>query len=478
MKPDSERDHSTASDVGAIPDYHQPFSPLLTGMMYLSADGRIHQLSEGAAALMRVEAASDHIGKPPFTGGVWAGTDIDPEFWCARSCTSGETRMVTAFYRRTGSIARFECTVTPLQLGTQGMHSRVAFREVTAEVQRQCWVFWHSRVLEMIAGRVEINEILKATAEAARATFEADAAVIKVNYVDANTSVRPLHRSERDSTQGGRDNSFSPFGSLGGVPVATQSWKKEVYELGESDRQCIAELELRAVRFHFEDEAIPRTLVHLAAVALSNHRQDIRLMMLREAERKILGIQLHNDPMQRLSALHNLVGIEDSSRLHDEIDACTDSLRSLSFAYYPALESHGLAAAVKKLAEDLARSSGWRTMCEISHAKASADVETVVFRTVQEALYNVEKHAKATEVTVQIKQVGDKIMTVIEDNGIGLEGSAQYGKQSSGYQIGIAGSRHSIEQLGGRFQITAGSKSGTRVFFEVPAQASLDLRLR
>jgi signal transduction histidine kinase len=108
----------------------------------------------------------------------------------------------------------------------------------------------------------------------------------------------------------------------------------------------------------------------------------------------------------------------------------------------------------------------------------SIDAETVVFRTVQEAIQNAAKHAKASEVTVRLWQNEDKLMGVVEDDGMGIRGGTEPQDEEPGYHVGIAASRCSLEQLGGTLQVSPREGGGTRVSFEVPGQAEIGTRHR
>jgi signal transduction histidine kinase len=93
------------------------------------------------------------------------------------------------------------------------------------------------------------------------------------------------------------------------------------------------------------------------------------------------------------------------------------------------------------------------------------DLETALFRIVQESLTNVVLHSQATRVDVLLSLHNHHMVTIVEDNGIGfLEGSS-----SLEDHLGLFGMRERIEMLGGTFMIESSPGKGTTVKAEVPA---------
>jgi protein-histidine pros-kinase len=82
---------------------------------------------------------------------------------------------------------------------------------------------------------------------------------------------------------------------------------------------------------------------------------------------------------------------------------------------------------------------------------------------VKEALNNVVRHARATEVWFRLRVRDDAMEVSIEDNGSGLNGAAT---QSDGN--GLGNMRHRVEEIGGRFNIQSESGTGTRISADLP----------
>ena len=90
------------------------------------------------------------------------------------------------------------------------------------------------------------------------------------------------------------------------------------------------------------------------------------------------------------------------------------------------------------------------------------DVETALYRVTQEALTNVLRHARATTVAVMLDRHKDKVLCIIEDDGVGFDVEAA---RASG-RLGLLGMREPAEMLGGRLNIE--STPGATLFVEIP----------
>jgi len=92
------------------------------------------------------------------------------------------------------------------------------------------------------------------------------------------------------------------------------------------------------------------------------------------------------------------------------------------------------------------------------------NVETVVFRVLQELVSNIMKHARANEVTVQLLREGDELSIMVEDNGQGFDP----GKLSPDTGMGLRNIRSRVEYLGGHVDFDSSPGRGTTVMIEIP----------
>ena len=130
------------------------------------------------------------------------------------------------------------------------------------------------------------------------------------------------------------------------------------------------------------------------------------------------------------------------------------------------LKEFGLAAAVESHAEDFQHRTGipCAVLCADHDIETSDDASIALFRTYQEALTNISKHAGAKHVEVRLMQEGDEIVLEVSDNGRGMQ-STDLRKPKS---FGLRSIRERLDSLGGTMSIQARAPQGTTVVLRVP----------
>jgi two-component system sensor histidine kinase NreB len=102
--------------------------------------------------------------------------------------------------------------------------------------------------------------------------------------------------------------------------------------------------------------------------------------------------------------------------------------------------------------------------------RPSSDIETALFRIVQEALTNVARHAKASQIRLYLQRKTSTIVTIIEDDGQGFDVAKEVSRSreilSGG--TGILGMRERVALLGGHFNIQSTPNQGTTLSIEIP----------
>lgn len=131
------------------------------------------------------------------------------------------------------------------------------------------------------------------------------------------------------------------------------------------------------------------------------------------------------------------------------------------------LREFGLAAAIESFAEDYTHRSDIPcvVMCSDHDIEADADTALALFRTYQEALTNVTKHAQASRVEVRLMQEYDEIVLEIRDDGKGLRPEDLRKPKS----FGLRGIRERLKMLGGSMEVTACHPHGTVMVLRAPA---------
>jgi signal transduction histidine kinase len=104
-----------------------------------------------------------------------------------------------------------------------------------------------------------------------------------------------------------------------------------------------------------------------------------------------------------------------------------------------------------------------------------AATEVTVLRVMQEALANVQKHARAARVTIRLDREAEWLTLAIVDDGCGLAPAGQ-GNPSDGTGTGLGSMRERAELLGGTLDVTSRPGSGTEVLLRVPAVEQGEMR--
>jgi two-component system, NarL family, sensor histidine kinase DevS len=215
-----------------------------------------------------------------------------------------------------------------------------------------------------------------------------------------------------------------------------------------------------------------------AAVELSERVQRDslrRVVEAQELERGRLARELHDETGQALTSI--LLGLRavEEAKSDDDRDAAAFDLRELVVSTLQdvrrlavelrpkALDDFGLLPALERLAHTFTEQVGIETDVEASlgETRLPEEVETALYRLVQEALTNVVKHSRARHVSISLVRKAGSVSAVIEDDGIGFSEPSKVG-------IGLIGMRERVGLLDGRFEIESTPGRGTTIVAEVP----------
>lgn len=210
---------------------------------------------------------------------------------------------------------------------------------------------------------------------------------------------------------------------------------------------------------------------------LAAHREKIR-----EGERTSIAREIHDQLGQCLTGLRleaslfkRLLGPKQTElMLHatsmiDIIDTTLSTVRNITTALRPAVLDMGLVPAAEWLLADTAKRAGLEYHFEaddIEECRLSEEQATALFRTLQEALTNIIRHARATRVRVNIKKLNGGLSMRIEDDGAGFEAGAD--EHRSGKSFGLIGMRERAIMIGGDLNIDSGPGEGTIVLVNIP----------
>jgi signal transduction histidine kinase len=207
-----------------------------------------------------------------------------------------------------------------------------------------------------------------------------------------------------------------------------------------------------------------------------------KVLTAQEEERTRLARELHDTVGQSLTAIiMTTTAIQDSlpptfvngkeklSKVRDIAAQTLQDLRGLIFDLRPeVLDDLGLGLAVHSQVKKYLEPAGVLVKLRTAGLKGElpAEVETAVFRVVQEAITNIARHAEASEAIISLKREDSRLIVRIEDNGVGFEPNRILdGKRHS---WGLCGMEERVSLLGGRFYIWSKPGGGTLVLAEVP----------
>jgi signal transduction histidine kinase len=231
-------------------------------------------------------------------------------------------------------------------------------------------------------------------------------------------------------------------------------------------------------RFSDVDQRLAETFAGRAAIAVDLSQRIARDSLRRvvdaqETERRRLARELHDETGQALtSILLGLKALEESAEENAVgelrqlvVDTLQDVRRLAVELRPPVLDDFGLDAALERLTTAFREQTGMEVQFEstLGEARLPEDVETALYRIVQEALTNVVKHAQARSVSVVLGRTADGAIAVVEDDGQGFDPTSMRPDA-----FGVEGMRERLGLLDGRLRVESRSGGGTTIAAEVP----------
>ena len=245
------------------------------------------------------------------------------------------------------------------------------------------------------------------------------------------------------------------------------------------------ELETRMSQLQERDVRLQSAMEQLAQVESQRRHLLAQTIRSKEDERTWLAAELHDGPIQRLTAVG--YGFEEAclildqqgpvesrplfrrvrTQLSDEINGLRGMMTELR---PPALDEQGLRLALQDLSDNFARRASIRSSLTVRlDVRLARDAETVLYRVVQEALANVAKHSRATRVEVTVEVERGEVFLSIKDDGVGFDLATAPGFVTHGH-FGLAGMRERVELAGGRYTLDSETDLGTTVRVWLPVE--------
>lgn len=235
-------------------------------------------------------------------------------------------------------------------------------------------------------------------------------------------------------------------------------------------------------RFSDNDLRLAETFATRAAVAVDLSQRIARDALRRivdaqELERRRLARELHDETGQALSSiLLGLKGLDEKvgdgdaraavAGVRELVVATLHDVRRLAVELRPkVLDDFGLVPALERLTETFAAQTGLRVRFEsgLSDVRLPAEVETALYRIVQESMTNIVKHSRARSISVALVRKAGSAAAVIEDDGDGFDPEVV---REGGF--GLEGMRERVGLLDGRLKIESKPGEGTTIVAEVP----------
>jgi two-component system, NarL family, sensor kinase len=215
-----------------------------------------------------------------------------------------------------------------------------------------------------------------------------------------------------------------------------------------------------------------------------------RVVQAQEAERGRVALELHDNITQLLCAilirsqtLANKLPARDGTakreamELREMLGQTAEEVERISRDLRPGVLEHlGLVALLCATSTEFGKRTGvsLKLACVELTARLSADTELALYRILQEALKNVEKHAHARHVTVYLRRQGDFVQLVVKDDGIGFDPDHHPARRKGMGGFGLLGMRERAAYVGGVLKIKSVRRAGTEVEVHVPLSVGTD----
>lgn len=299
-------------------------------------------------------------------------------------------------------------------------------------------------------------------------------------------SEKKLPPSERGRLKG--------WASYLGVPLVYKGMTRGILAVATRQPRSFAPREI----------AMMGSIAHQVALTIENvrlynlnraHQEDLRQLSLKvlstqEEERRRISRELHDAMGQGLLALKLHLEIladqippemasqrEEIGEAHAIAAQTIEEIRRLVADLRPLkLDDLGLVPTLRGLIKDFSRKFKIRaTLKRVKlYRRLPSDMETMIYRIVQEALTNVAKHARATEVSIWLERIEERVRVRVIDNGVGFDATTLARRRAR--RFGLVGIQERVDLMGGVFQILSGRGRGTEVRVELPLEPATPKR--
>jgi signal transduction histidine kinase len=231
-------------------------------------------------------------------------------------------------------------------------------------------------------------------------------------------------------------------------------------------------------------QALVRRFAQLSRVAIDQQRRELRLHRLIADERQRIAGVIHDDPIQALTAVGLRIqrlarhvegnAAEQVAELHLAVGTAIERMRRLLVDLHPpTLDDDGLVSAIDVYLSEVLEPLGIEcTLHEVVDEEPALGTASLAYRLTVEALWNVVKHADATQVDVGVTIEAGTVEIRIADNGKGFDSSKA--KRRRAGHMGISACRELALRASGTWKVESNIGAGTVVTLWLPGAAPID----
>jgi signal transduction histidine kinase len=254
-------------------------------------------------------------------------------------------------------------------------------------------------------------------------------------------------------------------------------------ELADRARQLEGLVEARTASLIVSNEQLRREIVERQEAETAREALRRKLLHAQEEERRRIARELHDQMGQNLTALN--IGLksllDDNSRsnmpsrverLQELATQTARDLHRVAVELRPAaLDDLGLVKAIRNLLET------WSTRCSVDvdfeatqydATDVSPEIETTLYRVVQEALNNIAKHSGANRVGLLVRRTRSHVQAIIEDDGRGFDTALASAAGNGNGRLGLLGMQERLGTVGGTLKVESTPGSGATLIAQVP----------
>jgi signal transduction histidine kinase len=259
-------------------------------------------------------------------------------------------------------------------------------------------------------------------------------------------------------------------------------------QLRAANEQLDQRIQERTVELTLANERLHREIERRVQTEEMLRKLSARILTLQDEERRRLGRELHDSAGQMLAALHINLGVIAQHTQQDPIlaakvadtaalaDQVISEIRTLSYLLHPPmLDEAGLASAVEWYVRGFSERSKINVKVNIDAAlpRFPTDVETAIFRIIQESLVNIHRHSGSRKAYISLASSAAGAALTIRDEGCGIapEVLKSFEEGAANVGVGIGGMRERARQLGGSIDIRSATP-GTLVEVNIPVLKS------